>query len=228
MRRITSLQGSAIVRYSTDDAASNTSVLTRDLVAFVAHRYQFSGVPEVPPGLILSQPFIFQAGEIVINERKIPINQLTHTAGTLFFTAKDTDTADLIAAQMIAEVDSEFGFRIGENIIGRRYLSALVVEFSPSIEDTLSAFSRITKILNDNLRTDRAAHLRRLAFGSGDTQARAQATGLFSYDDIPNLDFVIERRADESPERNRYHSTAPLSTADHERVLLLVEQALRD
>jgi hypothetical protein len=51
MRVITSIQGSVALKFVPDEVGNEAGVLSRDVVAFVAQRYKFSLVPEVPPGL---------------------------------------------------------------------------------------------------------------------------------------------------------------------------------
>lgn len=229
MRVITSLQGSVAVIASPDEATAKAAVLTRDLVAFIGRRYRFSLIPEVPPGLIPPQlnAFTFQVGELVLNERKIPINQLTWTSGAAIITAKDTNNADLIANDMIAEIDEEFGTQISTSVRRRIYLSILIVDFSPGLEQQISALLRAQSVINKHIAADKEFVFWRLGFGVG-AQQQGQTTGVFSVDDLAKLDFTIERRGGEPPALNRYHCAAPLSTSEHERVLGLVEEALRD
>jgi hypothetical protein len=229
MRVITSLQGSVAIGYSPDDATSDVAMLTRDLIAFVGQRYKFSLIPEVPAGLILppQNSFMFQVGETLIKERKQPINQLTLTQGAVVLTAKDTDVADLIVQQMIEEIDREFGTNIGSSIRIRQYISIIAVEFSPGLEMQISALLRAQAVLNQNMHPDKPYFFWRLTFGTG-SQSQQQQVSVFSVEDIRNFDFVIERRAGEPPSLNRYHAAAPLSTMEHERVLRMIEEALRD
>jgi hypothetical protein len=223
MKVITSIQGSVIIRYSPDDAAPDVGVLTRDLVAFLGTTYNFSAVPDVPPGLLLTpQPFTFQAGKISIDDTDTPINQLTLLVGALIITAKDTDVAERIGDEVISTIDRVFGFKLHSAEQRRYYQSNLSIETDIRIE----VFNRAESILNREIPRpqDKPFALKRLAFGAGDVVNPWMQVPL---DDIQTSDFVLERRPGEPYERNRYFSSAPTRTRDHERILSLVERALR-
>ncbi len=226
MKRITSVQGSVAVKFSPDEAASQErAILTRDLVEFVGKTYAFSLKPEVPPGLIVNPYFVFQTGEIILDNKKHPINQLTTVQGGAVLTARDTEIADLIINDIIEKVDNEFNMNISQSIHARYYVSNLVVEFEPSLERQISALNRAQDVLNKQIpRENRPFSLKRIAFGDGDIQPIPNA---FLIDDIPNWDFIIERRSGEPYSSNRYFSGAPVSTRDHENILTLLEQAMR-
>jgi hypothetical protein len=64
-----------------------------------------------------------------------------------------------------------------------------------------------------------------LAFGSGDVinpQMQLQP----NIDQIERSDFLLERRAGASYQQNRYYSGAPMKTADHIRLLEIIEREL--
>jgi len=226
MRVITSLQGISIITWSPDDANGPASFLTRDLISFIGSKYEFSLVPDPPPGLfpIQSQNFIFQTGKATCREASIPIYQLTLVNGGVIVAAKNTDVADLAADQIITDVEITFHLAIKKNIRSRYNISVLVIEFSSPIEEMIEPFLRIQAIIKNNFPTINPYFLWRLGFGTGKQQPNQQP--MFIADDIANMDFTIERRAGVPPSQNRWHATAPLSTRDHERVLNLIEQTL--
>jgi hypothetical protein len=221
MRLITSLQGSVAIKYSPDEAAPDVSVLTRDIVAFLGDAYEFSVKPEVPPGLVLtSQPFVFQTGKVKLGEHTHPISVLVIVGGGMLITAKDTDTAEIIAEEVISSLEGTFGFKIHQSIRMRYYHSNLAVELNAYT----GTFTAVQKILNEQVpRPGKPFELKRLAFGYGDV---ANPFAVFSIDDIPNSDFLLERRPGEPYEFNRYFASAPLTTREHERILSLIDQAM--
>jgi hypothetical protein len=222
MRLITSIQGSVIVRYSPDDAASDVGALTRDVVAFLGRTYNFSVIPEVAPGLIVTpQPFIFQTGKIALDDQEIPINQLTWLVGALVITAKDTETADRVTNEIILAVDRTFGFKISGIEQHRFYQSNIVAEIDPRVETILL----LENILNREIpRPEKPFLLKSIMFGSGDPINPFTQLPL---DYIQASDFIRERRATEPYERNRYFSSAPIRTRDHGPILEQIERALR-
>lgn len=225
MRFITSLQGSVAVKFSPDEAAPpQRAVLTRDLIDFLGRTYSFSLKPEVPPGLIVNPYFVFQTGEVIFDGKKFPINQLTMMQGGAVLTARDTDTADLIFNEIVKNLDQAFDMKIGQSIRARYYVSNMVVEFEPGLEKKIAAFDRANTLLNEQIpRKNFPFLLKRLAFGSGDVQLTPNP---FAIDDIPNMDFTIERRAGEPYSSNRYFSGAPISTREHKRVLEMLERTM--
>lgn len=222
MRLVASAQGSVVIKYSADEARPPEEVLARDVVAFLAETYQFSLKPEVPPGVFANYMFTFQTGEMSINDKKIPVTQLTLVPGGGIITAKDTDTAEIIARHIMKSIDDKFGYKITEHIRSTYYLSYLIIDFDPALEQQLSAFSRVKAVLEREMPRPDGFDLKHLRFGSEVTNPLTQTV-----DDIPRADFILERRAGELHSVNRYVSTAPLKSAEHERVLRLVEEALR-
>jgi hypothetical protein len=222
MRTITSLQGSVAIKYSPDEATPDVSILTRDVVAFLGETYEFSLKPDVPAGLMINpQPFVFQAGKVTVGEHTHPINQLTVTTGGLIVTGKDTDIADVIAEEIISKLDEIFGFKIQQSIRTKYYVSNLSVEFNA---DTRT-FAAVEKILNEHTsRPSKLFEIKRLAFGAGDAP---NPFTIYSIDDIPNTDFLLERRPSEPYDLNRYFASGPMMTRDLEHVLKLIEVAMQ-
>jgi len=224
MRMITSLQGSVATKYSPDEAAPIIGSLTRDVVAYLGQAYQFSFIPEVPPGLFANtQPFTFQSGKVSIGEQSYPINQLTFVTGALVLTAKDTDLAERLLKHIISTMAGQFDLQIERATRISYYQSSLSVEFAPQIGAQLQT---VQNIVNQFIkRPDNNLYaLKRLALGAGDV-ANIYNMQL-TIDDIPNSDFVLERRPGEPYELNRFFSSAPLPTQPHQEMLEAIEAAL--
>jgi hypothetical protein len=228
MKRIASLQGTVAIRFSPDEASPQRAVLTRDLVAFIAERYQFSLRPELPPGLQVDPVLFFQSGEVMIDDQKIPIHQLVWQLGGAVVTAKDTDVADRIVDHVSEELDSKFGFKIAATIRRRYYASAIVVEFDHGLDTRLKLFGRIKNVLEREKPPyrDYPFDIKRMAFGF--PERPVQSGGMNSIDDIPNTDFLMERRAGEPESSNRYFASGPFKTAELDRIVALIEEAFRD
>jgi hypothetical protein len=227
MKLISTIQGSAALRYSPDETSPDTAVLMRDLVEFVGKTYNFSLTPELQPGLILNPMFIFQGGELMHADVKIPITQITLVVGGLVVTAKDTDFADTVADDVVKRLDNDLGYKIARNIRTKYYQSHLVAEMI-DFGERIGIFNRAEEILNKEMpRPEKRFDIKRLSFGGGDLQLQ-QLFSQFQIDDLPNGDFTIERRAGEPYSSNRFYCTAPMRTEEHVRVLGLIETAMRD
>jgi hypothetical protein len=226
MKVINSLQGIVALRYSHDDTMPERTVLIRDLLSFVGNAYKFSTRPQPPPTPVVDPVFSFQSGELILGDRKLAITSITLAVGGTVVAARDTDEADIILDDVVTKLDTELGYRIKDNVKRRDYQSNIVVQFDPSLEDQISALLRAEHVINQEIpRPNAPFKTKRLAFGFGDPLRPMMRP--FSLDDIFNSDFVIERRAGEPYEDNRYLCAAPLRTAEHARVLEVVEQAMR-
>ena len=225
MKRISSLQGTVAIRFSPDEAAPETAVLTRDLVTFIGDKYDFSLRPELPPGLPNDLSLLFQSGQMVAGDRKIPIHQLVIQIGGTALTAKDTDVADLIIDDVHAALDETFGFKIANSIRARYYASAIVVEFPSALEKQLTFVGRAKEILEREMpHRTYPFDVKRIGFGFAEKHVPLGAT----IEDFPNGDFLIERRLGEPQSSNRYMCSGPFRTSELERITRLVEGVMRD
>jgi hypothetical protein len=226
MKVITSLQGSVAIRYSPDDTMPTRTVMMRDLVAFVGTAYNFSTTPQVPPAPVLDPIFAFQSGELMGQDGKLPITAIVLAVGGMVVAARTTDDADIILDDLVRKLDTELGYQIGSNTKRRVHQSTIVVQFDPSLKSQISSLARAEQVINREIpRPDAPFKTKKLVFGYGDVPRPFQQA--FSLDDIYNSDFLIERRAGEAYEDNRYFCSAPLRTSEHARVLELIEIAMR-
>jgi len=230
MRFIASALGISAVRFSADDVLPERGVLQRELIARVTERYAFHVSPPVGPGLGLQQVLIFQSGVLGHTSGPIPIIQLSIFPDGIAAIAKDTDLAEAVLNDVMAECDSAVGYRYGVAQLESLYLSQLVVEFSAEFIERTAAFQIIRNTLDGSLCNDRReVHLKRLVFGldlANETQMAIQQVGI----QLPGVvtlvprDFVIERRMPEPMERNRFFCAAPIRTKEHRVLLETIER----
>jgi hypothetical protein len=225
MKFISSLQGTAAVQVSADDVVPTQGLVIADLIGFLGNTYKFAVRPQLPPGISPSiiRNFVFQAGELLKGNDKFAIANLVIWPNGESITAASTDIADLIMNDYMERLDNVFKFRYNSAKIQRLYLSNIVIEFEATIADKIESLGKIKAILNREIhRPEIPFDVKRLTFGYGDVDVQPA----LSLDAISKADFVLERRAGEPYSRNRYFSAAPVSTAEHVRILELIEQAL--
>jgi len=200
--------------------------MMRDIIEFIAQSYQFAVKPQIPPNIppFMIPIFVFQSGQFVIGDEKLPIIQLAVIQNGDIVTASTTEVADRILDDFMSRMDSNFGYRFGEAVEKTRsYMSSFVVEFDKPLEEKISALKRFEEILNGASIRSEPFKIKRLAFGSGDIQ---QLQSISSIDEMKKSDFFIERRVGEPYARNRYFCSAPMKTADHVKLLELIEREL--
>jgi hypothetical protein len=219
MKVVTPVVGTAVVLASNDDTGPVGGVLPRDLIEFVGGLYKFTARPASDAGPL----YQFTAGEFVTAEGKAPIHQIVIGPDGDALLAQNTDLADLIMTDYLARLDKGLGFRFGQANLARSYLSILVVEFDAAFVERFSLFEAIEQLTSEAIKGDGRRHkLKRLAFG---TDALPDPTGASAVAQFILRDLLIERRAGEPFERNRFFSRAPLRTNEHIRLLEQIELA---
>jgi hypothetical protein len=166
-------------------------------------------------------PLAFQQGSYRNNEGiVIPIQQLMIFHNGDAVVARDTNVAKAILSDYLSKLDTELGYRNEGNIIKTLYINNMVVELSRDIDDLLPDVGKVSDILTKQIDRDQKPFMaKRLMFGFGDPIAG----NLDSLEAIEAADFVIEVRAGESRERHRYFTSAPVETAEHIRILEMIE-----
>jgi hypothetical protein len=221
MKFINSIQAHVGIEFSYDDAAPTPGVLVADLISFLGETYKFSVVPE-PPKAQGPAVLFFQIGIASIGDRKLPINILNIgiQGGILIVTAKDTDTAEEIIADILMRLDKKFNYRIGPSVRAKYYQSNVAVEFTPALEKRFEWIGKVQETLMQEMPARAQSFaFKRIAFGNPEgtvVPADASVVGL--------SDFVIERRANEPVSANRFFCSAPVSTSEHVRILERFEQ----
>jgi hypothetical protein len=226
MKVIVPTHGTVGVHVAADDVLPQPGLMMRDLIEFVAESYRFAVKPQIPANVapFMVQNFVFQSGELISGDTKLPIVQLAIIPNGDIVTAATTDIADKILEDFMERLDATFGYRFASAEKERAYQSNVVVEFEAGVEEKIEIFRRLEKILEDASLREAPFKFKRLAFGSGDIQA-IQSSGTIR--EIENSDFIIERRATEPYSRNRYFCSAPTTTKNHIKVLHEVEKAFR-
>jgi hypothetical protein len=223
---IGAILGTAAVRTSPDDVMPHGGILQRDLAAFSADLYRFNVKPVIQPGMPPAAVLVFQSGEFMSDEGKIPIIQLAILPDGYAVTTQTTDPANIVLTDFLAQLDSQLGYRFAEASPRRLCASALVAEFSDDFVNRNAAFSVIQETLNRSLNesNDHPYALKRLAFSH---EPNPEIPGILtSINQAVSPDFTIERRANEPMARNRFFCTAPTTTTDHERLLKEIERAV--
>jgi hypothetical protein len=225
MKVVAYLIGVCALDFSQDEAQSKMGVPLRDIFDFIGETYKFSVRPPVPAGqnFVPTPALSFQTGEIELDGKPVNIAQANYLPGFLAVTARNTDIANTIVHLIATAIDDKFGLRIASSIRATYHVSDVVAEFNPGLEKQIAVFGRIKKILEQEIpREGFPFDVKRIAFGASD---KALASIGFSVEGIAAQDFLIERRAGDPHSANRYYSRAPTKTADHERLLALIEQA---
>ena len=222
MKMLSANNSAAVLHVSSDEVVPLNGLLEQDLIAFVGNLYKFGVRPQVPPGVHLSH-LIFQAGKASIGSDNYPISQLAVVPNGDIVTATTTDVAEKILRHFMQSLDDGLGYRMSSAAYKITYVSNLIAEFDHPIEQPATTFSIIESIIDKAIdRQNAPFKLKRLAFGFGSV-APAQSVTL---EGVDNADFIIERRANEPYEKNRYFCSAPLRTNEHLKVLELIEKAV--
>jgi hypothetical protein len=224
MKLINSLQGVTAIQVSADDVLPLRGLVISDLIRFIGDTYQFVIRPQITSELALAQNFTFQAGEFSKGDDKFAIAQLSILPNGDVITAASTEISQMIMDDYIERLDNVLNFRYDSAEMRRLYLSGLVVEFeAPGIAEKIESIAKIESILNREIhRAEVPFKIKRLAFGYGDVNVQP----ILSIDSIEKSDFVLERRTGEPYSKNRFYSSAPVSTSEHVRILNLIEQVL--
>jgi hypothetical protein len=227
MKMVTPLMGVAAIQVASDDVIPHRGMLQRDLVEFTSNRYKFNIKPEIPVGIPAAAiPLLqFQSGELVADGGKIPIVHIVILPDGYVVAARDTDLADSVMDDYLHSLDEGLGYRFATTHPERRYLSQIVAELDDKFVEGTAAFSVIQTVLNSDLGRENGNYkLKRLWFSY---DSSADGPSLPSVKHWISPDFIIERRAGEPMERNRFFCGAPLRLSDHLRLLERVESEVK-
>jgi hypothetical protein len=218
----------AALQIANDDVAPERGVITKEMIEFIAERYQFLAKPVIPPNVPPSalQILPFQSGAFRIGDEKIVVVAIALIVNGDIVSAVTTESADMILDDLTENLERVFGFRYSTATQRRIYQSNITVQFEGPLEARFEGLSRIEAILNREIERPKLPFkIKRLAFGYGDVITTEQQSQP-NLDIIERTDFIIERRAGAAYELNRYFCTAPLKTTEHIRVLELLEREL--
>ena len=222
MKFINSLGGIVGLHISAEEVLPVGSLPIRDLIRFLGETYQFVTRPQFPPeGLLTSmEQFVFQHGVMTKEDKKYVILQLVLLPNGDIITAATTEIADIIMDDFTRKLDEHFEYRFATANKRCSYASNIVVDFDFGIEEKIDVFRKIESLLNRRIpRPEMPFKIKRVAFGYGNPTVPT-----FSLEEMERADFVIERRANEPYERNRYYSAAPMATSAHIKLLEAIER----
>jgi hypothetical protein len=228
MKVITSHFGTAAIQVVNDDVAPKRGVITKEMIEFIAERYQFSVKPVIPPQVPPSalQVLPFQSGVLRVGDEKIAVVAIALVVNGDIASGITTEQADKILDDLSENLEQVFGFRYSTATQRRIYQSNITVQFEGPLEARFEGLNRIEAILNREIERPKLPFkTKRLAFGYGDV-IPAEQQSQANLEIIERTDFIIERRAGAAYEDNRYFCTAPLKTAEHIRILELLEREL--
>ena len=224
MKVILSLQGTAALHVSGDEVSPERGIAIRDLITYVKTTYQFSVAPQFPANFppALMQNIVFQSGVLIVENTKLPLHQLAMLPNGDMVTAQSTDVADAALDDITKRLDADLGYRYSTVTKKERfYQSEIVVQFDDAIDQRISGLRKIEDILSREIKLPGfLPSLKRLGFGQGDV------TQGITFELVGKSDFLIERRSGSAYSENRYATSAPLPTAEHIRVLEVLEREL--
>lgn len=226
MKVISSASGTVLVRAAADEVCPPNGLLQRDIVEFVAGSYGFSVKPIIPPGATPEMfPVLnFQSGKLTTGGVSYPIHHLGMLQNADVVTSTSTDLADVIFDDLRSRLDEGLGYRYGNKPWPRTYLSGVIVQFDRDLEQRIAFFQKVEEILGKEIpRPNMPFKPKTLAFGSGDPLGFVGGTSL---EKLETADFVLQRRVGSPYSENRYFSNMPAKTADHIRILELIEAAM--
>jgi hypothetical protein len=193
----------------------------QNITAEIAERYSFTHPPAKPTREEIDKSGLKFAGG------KLDFDGLTNVGEFVIYndgmavSASTTEGAEAFLNDVYRFLISEFSFRELTSSVRKIDLSAVVVEFDPSLSGALKAHDALAQIIGDHLNrpegTQYPVVMTRMDFVlNKDPEFRPA--------NLPR--FTIEKRANTPFAQHRYYSTAPISTKSHLNVLEAFEHAL--
>lgn len=151
----------------------------------------------------------FLNGHLTFESRDIAIKELAIYNDGIVVACHKTSDGEVVLADLMEWASKEFHMRPPITLKPRTYSSALIVEFSDSLDPLLNKFDkiaqRISSALNRAYGWDYDTHVARLGFKTDPTKLAP----------FTNTEFYLERRIDVPYSTNRFYSGAPLTTEQH-------------
>jgi len=234
---ITSINGISGFRAPPDDITPKESVAPAALIQELVKTFSFSVVPPVTgqsplvQGVVLPTTQItlsFEHGQLEDSGQQIPIMRLFVTGNGAVAVTATTDLSDTVISKLVSVLNEKFGFLIHAGRVKHDHVSNVVVEFEEDFEKSVSALRRITEAINEVVQPSEALRyqFKRLAFGR-DFGPLVIDPAMLGLDAADRVDFILERRSQEPYSRNRYFSSAPLTTEQHISLLNKLENIIR-
>jgi hypothetical protein len=250
MKMIRSYAARAVLRVPMDDVKPTTTYSPQQVISGIMSRYDFSqaqnlaqggapinilGAPGpavsmgIPIGFQMNfqPPIVLQNGTASINNRAIGIQQLVITPDltTIIIGAETTEDADIILDDIISLMEGTYGFHDLAKRGDRVYGSSLIVEFDEAVEQYISVFEGIEKLITPAYKSafniKQEVKIERFAFACDPTELPAAKAQFVA-------SFTIERRAGHPFDENRYFCGAPLKTSDHIALIEAIERVMKN
>lgn len=196
-------------------------VIIHSLVAAIVARYNFQ---TSPPSLLPEQVNVgmkFGLGQFKFKGELVHIGEFGIYSDGIAAGAAKTDRAEAFLEDMVAWLQREFDFRNITTPIKKISSSNLVFEFDFPIEKVLNPKQQLSSIVSKALGEmhgiNRVAVLTRLDFQL-DRPIEERTNN--------PIRFTLELRNGAAPGQNRYFSSAPISTDEHEAALIEIEASL--
>ena len=227
MKLVTSNFGAAAIRIVNDEVAPPNGFVGQDVVNFIAERYAFSVRPPVMAPLQNLQSIVFQGGTFTVEQERIAVIGMALVTNGDIVHAPTTEIADKVLDDLITKLEQIFGFRYSNSKQERIYQSNITVEFKGGLQEKIEGIKKLQSIINREIsRPSLPFEIKRLAFGGGDVPNPQLLQLQPTIEALEHSDFLLERRAGAPYEANRYFSVAPIKTADHIKLLELIEREL--
>jgi hypothetical protein len=188
----------------------------------IAERYKFSIIPKITTREDLNKSgLLFGMGQLEHEAQTRIITDFAIYTDGLAAVSEKTEWADLFLDDVISWVKVEFGFREIETGIRTLYSSGVVVEFEHSPSNLVRQFNKISELISERTVTI-ANDRKKMDFARLDFEIDKKT--LATQGQVAVSKFILERRASIQFARERYFSSAPMTTANHLQTLADIEQ----
>lgn len=203
------------------EIGSRKGLYLPDVGVKVQARYSFVHMPQVPEIGKGDGNFRFEQGQLPqdsAQDAKVSLFEI-YPQG-IVATANDTEEAEAFIEDFMSWGGHEFGLRAPDVKPMKLYASTLVVEFDDDVDQMLTKWSAVGGLLTGLMKrkygVTEPVHLQRVTFRHDPEKISPRLGNLL-------VEFNLERRVYVPFERNRFHSTAPLSTNEHVQMLERIE-----
>lgn len=197
---------------------------SREVLDNITDRYNFSTGPDysMPREKLQKAGFNFELGTFIFNGKAIEIGRLSVFSDGVVAVSAKTDYAEALIDDLMAWLQADMGFRSPLRPTRKLFLSNVVFDLEIGVEGLIKKHSEMANLLGKvaskyfpNAPVPRLSRID-IDFDPEDHQSSIQMPGL-----------VIERRGGVPFEQERYFSSAPLRTHEHEAVLESIEKLMR-
>lgn len=176
----------------------------------IKERYQFqaAGQSALSQQIGLMTPG-FQGGQFRIGDKSVPINQFEFQPGTVLVTSATTEQATRFAEDVFEFLHKTLEFRIPPANRARHHVTAIVVDFGKSVVPMFGVINEIGRVLSSKIKNNPEF------YPLGFRLARENQ--------LPDTQYLFERRATTPAGEHWIYSQAPLDTASHIELLNTID-----